>query len=350
VANPLAPNVVLLDDTRRQALVGGGAVTPTTVPQPFTAWSIPAGTAVDFVAHATAAANPIPAWNGVTQSYGLGDFHLVEGGAGFRSHVLRCDQDCLMRRIPAAIGDTVEPAGTRPPALPIQSTMRVLCKACEARLRSVITSRIDVNLEPRVEIETQRRLFDAVRWRDRTDVALTSERYSSTATTLGPRWSCSGEFSAGSFRFTDIDLANPDYWAQLSPPHVAHVLKSVAFEGFELKFRDGTTRPLALADALASTQLPPKFAVSLQGDASGVHQFGACLSVRRAVAGACRHEQRHRSRRDHGGMPPLPPDRDARAQRDCRHQSRRLAARHRHAGCEQCRAVDLHPAVHEHPQ
>jgi GH25 family lysozyme M1 (1,4-beta-N-acetylmuramidase) len=279
VANPLAPNVVVLDDTRRQALVGGGAVTPATVPQPFAAWSIPAATAVDFVAHAAAAANPVPAWNGVSQSYGLGDFHLVEGGAGFRSHVLRCDKDCLMRRIPAAIGDTVEPAGTRPPALPIQSTMRVFCKACEARLRSVITSRIDVNVEPRIEIDTQRRLFDAVRWRDRTDVALTSERYSSTATTFGPRWSCSGEFSGGGFRFTDIDLANADYWAQLSPPHVAHVLKSVAFEGFELKFRDGTTRTLALADALAQAQFPPKFAVSLQGDASGTHQFGARLAV-----------------------------------------------------------------------
>ena len=74
VANPLAPNVVVLDDTRRQALVGGGAVTPATVPQPFAAWSIPAATAVDFVAHAAAAANPVPAWNGVSQSYGLGDF------------------------------------------------------------------------------------------------------------------------------------------------------------------------------------------------------------------------------------------------------------------------------------
>ena len=94
----LAPNVLTISDTQRQALVGGGAVAAT-APQVLAAWSIPPAAAVDFVEHTAASANPIPAWNGVTQSYALGDFHLVEGGDGFRTHVLRCDKDCLMRRI-----------------------------------------------------------------------------------------------------------------------------------------------------------------------------------------------------------------------------------------------------------
>jgi hypothetical protein len=290
VVNPLAPNVLAISDTQRQALIAGNAATAT-VPQVFTAWSIPQSTAADFIGHTAASANPIPAWNGVTQSYGLGDFHLVEGGAGFRTHVLRCDKDCLMRRIPAQISDTLEPAGTSPPALPIQSTMRIFCKACEARLRSVITNRIGVTLEPRVEIDTQRRLFDTIAWQDSTELPTASTALVSTAKSKGPLWSCAADFSGGSFRFTSINLSNVDYWASLSPPqqHVAHVLQSVAFEGLELKFQDGTVKALALADALTSTTLPPKFAVSRQGDARGRYQLGACLSLSWLVTHSAKH-------------------------------------------------------------
>ena len=167
--------------------------------------------------------------------------------------------------------------------------MRVFCKACEARLRTVITSRIGVTLEPRVEIDTQRRLFDAIAWQDRAELPMVSTSLVSTAKTTGPLWSCAVDFSGGSFRFTDVNLSNVDYWSAPVPPHVAHVLQSVAFEGLELKFTDGTTRPLALTDALASATMPPKFAVSLQGDARGRYQLGACLTLSWLVTHSPRH-------------------------------------------------------------
>jgi hypothetical protein len=286
--SPLAPNVLAISDTQRLALVAGGAAAAT-VPQVLTAWSIPQTAAVDFMGHTAASANPIPAWNGVTQSYGLGGFHLVEGGAGFRTRALRCDRDCLMRRIPAQISDTLEPAGTSPPALPIQSTMRVFCRACEDRLRTVITGRIGVTLEPRVEIDSQRRLFDTIAWLDRTQLPRASTTLISTATTKGPLWSCAADFSGGSFRFTGVNLSNVDYWASVAPPHVTHVLQRVAFEGLELTFKDGTTRALALADALGSTALPPKFEVSVRGDARGRYQLGACLSLSWLVTHSAKH-------------------------------------------------------------
>ena len=288
VVSPLAPNVLAVTDTQRQALRSGGAASAT-APEAFTAWSIPQGAAVDFVEHSAASANPIPAWNGFTQSYGLGDFHLVEGGAGFRTHVVRCDRDCLMRRIPAQISGTLEPAGTRPPALPIQSTMRVFCKACEARLRSVITGRIGVTLEPRVEIDSQRRLFDSIAWQDRTEMPIASVALTSQSKANAPAWSCAADFSGASFAFTDISLSNVDYWASVSPPHVAHVLQRVAFEGLRLTFADGTVKALSVADGLTSATMPPRFAVSLQGDARGRYQLGACLSLSWLATHSAKH-------------------------------------------------------------
>jgi hypothetical protein len=289
VVNPLAPNIVVIDDAQRQALIGGTAPA-TAALHAFAAWAIPNTAAVDFIAHADANANPIPAWDGVTHSYGLGDFHLIEGGCGFRTHVVRCDRDCLMRRIPAAVSNTVEAAPSLPPALPIQSTMRVFCKACEQRLRSVILGRTRVTLEPRVEIDAQRRLFDSLAWPIPTTLDAVTIDLASAVTTAVPRWSCRAEFAGpAGFRFTDINLVNVDYWAPATPPHVGHVLKSVTFENLAVEFSDGKVVILSISDALKPAARPHAFDASAKGDSSGRYQVGARLSLSWLVVHSARH-------------------------------------------------------------
>jgi hypothetical protein len=290
VANPLGPNLVTIDDTQRQALAAGTAAA-VAVPQVFTAWNIPKGTAVDFVANNGPAANPLPAWN-VTSPFAPGaDFHAVEGGGGYRTHVLRCDKDCLMRRMPAAVSDIVETAPALPPALPIQSTLRVFCKACEDRLSRVITGRTNVALAPRVELDAQRRLFDALKWPTLATPGLQTINLAS-ASALAPQWSCTAEFAApAGFRFTDIDLFNVDYWVSTNSARFAHVLKSVTFENLEVEFADAakTKRPLSIATALASTKPAPTFETSNTADATGHYQVGARLRLTWLVTHSAGH-------------------------------------------------------------
>jgi GH25 family lysozyme M1 (1,4-beta-N-acetylmuramidase) len=280
VLSPIAPNVMIISDTQKQSLIGGTAAA-SAVPEVFSEWRIPGTATVDFVQHTSATANPILAWDGVTQTYALGDFHLVEGGAGFRTDVLRCDKDCLMRRIPAAVSNTVEKAPTPAPTLPIQSPLRVFCKVCEQRLRTVIVGRTAVKLTPRVEIDTQRRLFDSLVWNGNPITALNTVTLATTVSTTGPTWTCTAEFAPSTgFRFTNVNLANVDYWVPGSQAHIAHVLDSVTFDGFEVDYVDGTTDTFRLTDALASTaKPPPTFRAFAAGDSHGRYQVGACLLV-----------------------------------------------------------------------
>src|SRR5581483_8320824 len=280
VLSPIAPNLTVISDTSEQSLIGGTAAANTIVPGVFTDWHIPAGATVNFVQHTSATANPIPAWDGVTQNFDLHNFDLVEGGGGFRTHVLRCARDCLMRRIPAPVSNTVENPPTPAPRLPIQSPLRSFCNVCDARLRSVITGRTSVRLAPRVEIDTQRRLFDSLVWNGNPITALNTATLATTVVTTGPTWTCTAEFapSAG-FRFTNINLANVDYWAPGSPAHVAHVFDSVTFDGFQVDYVDGTTDTFRLTNALAPTAPAPTFRAFTGGDSHGHFQIGASLLV-----------------------------------------------------------------------
>jgi len=182
--------------------------------------------------------------------------------------------------MPAAISNTVETPPAPPPALPIQSDMHAFCRACEQRIRTVIVGQTRVALAPRIEIDTQRRLFDSLKWPTPTALNRVTVDLVSLATGQVPRWSCRAEFAApAGFRFTDINLVNVDYWAPANPPHIAHVLKSVTFEGLAVDFADGQTFPLELPAALASPAFPQQFDASAKGDASTRYQVGARLAL-----------------------------------------------------------------------
>lgn len=280
---PLAPNILAIKDAERTALTAG-ASPATVIPQVFAQWAIPAGP-LDFIPHTAAGANPIPPWNSGFGGYDIGGFHLVEGGGGFRTHVVRCDRDCLMRRIPAAIADSILPAPAKPPGIPIQSTLRAFCEACQRRIRTVILARTDVKVEPRIEIDSQRRLFDWIPWVDRKELPRATVALATSVSTKEPLWSCSAEFAApAGFRFTDLRLFNVDYWAPGTPHRSARVLKSVAFD-LAVEFSDGSVIPLSIPAALASAAPAPKFEGAIAGDKSKKYQVGGCLSLSWLVTG-----------------------------------------------------------------
>jgi hypothetical protein len=277
------PNVIAIADSARQAMIAGTVAT-TAVPDMVGAWGIPKGAAVDFVPHAAATANPIVAWDSVAQPYNLGSFHLVEGAAGFRTHIARCDNDCLMRRIPAHISGTMQPT----PTLPVQSDMRVFCKACEERVRRVIRGGLALALEPRVELDTQRRLFDSLAWPAPTNLSLSTVMLANTSAAGQPQWSCKAEFAApAGFRFTEINLTNPDYWMGDATQRIAHVLQSVTFDPIQLTFKDGRTVSLSISDALKATAPTPSFDASTLGDKGGRYQVGARLILSWPVERRC---------------------------------------------------------------
>jgi GH25 family lysozyme M1 (1,4-beta-N-acetylmuramidase) len=280
----LAPNILNITDAQRTDLVANKPP-DTVVPEALTTWGMPKGVA-DFVEHTAATANFIPPWNSGAGAYPIGGFHLIEGGDGFRTHTLRCDRDCLMRRIPAAIANGIVAAPASPPAFPIQSTLAQFCEACKTRLRKVIQARSQVKVEPRVEIDSQRRMFDSIGWNDRKTMPPATVALPTTVATTQPTWSCSAEFAApAGFQFTDIRLFNVDYWAPGAPHRIANVLQSVSFNNLSVTFKDGTNIPLSIATALAATKPPPTFEAAVAGDTSGRYQVGACLTLSWQVTG-----------------------------------------------------------------
>ena len=223
--------------------------------------------------------------------------------------------------------------------------MRVLCKAYSPS-GSVITS-LRREPEPRVEIETQRTTMQYAG--DRSDFALTSERYSGTAIHWG-RWSAPASF--GRQLPTDIDLANPITGRNFRRRRVC-VLKASRSRAEPVATERPGWRRRPRLDTVSAVRRG-------WGRRSGAHGFGACLSVSWLVT---RQPQSHLHRRRRASLVlagcsdidpagilvgyRLPPDRDARA-RGCPPIPSTAAPPY--ASCEQCRAVDLHPAVCEHPQ
>lgn len=274
--SPLAPNVLNITAAERADLVAGKPP-DTTVPEALTQWSIPKGVA-DFVARTSANPNPIAPWNSGAGAYPLGGFHMVEGGDGFRTRTLHCDRDCLMRRIPAAIANGIVAAN--PPAFSIQSTLQAFCEACQGRLKDVIQKRTGVKVEPRINIDSQRRLFDWIAWNDRKTLPLANVALATTVAATGPAWTCSAQFAApDGFRFTGIKLSNVDYWAPGTPAHVANVLASVTFGNLSVTFTDKSTQTLSIPAALAAASPAPQFEAAVNGDKTGRYQVGACLSL-----------------------------------------------------------------------
>jgi glycosyl hydrolase family 25 len=275
VISPLAPNVLAISADDRTALVNGTGADKV-IPQAFGLWGIPAAP-LDFVAHTAPTPNPIAPWNAGVPPYDVSAAHLVEGGGGFRTQVVRCNRDCLMRRIPAATAMGI--VSPKPPALPIQSTLRAFCQACQMRLRAVITGRNDFHVEARVDIDSERRLFDWIQWTDRKALPATTAQLATGVVTNQPVWTCTAEFAApAGFRFTDIKLVNVDYWAPGMPQRIANVLKSVGFD-LAVEFANATVKPLSIPAALAAAKPAPRFEAAIAGDKTGKYQIGAGLSL-----------------------------------------------------------------------
>jgi GH25 family lysozyme M1 (1,4-beta-N-acetylmuramidase) len=291
---PDAPNLATITDDQRKSLIGDPP--PPGKPQAVVVstrayWLLPNDPPADFVSHdaAAGAARPpnfLPPWTVIDPPYQLGGLRVVEGADGYRHNVLRSDLDCLMRRMPADVADTQ----ANPPALPIQSDVP-FCVVCTKRIKNALQGGVDVKIEPRVLLGSQRVEYDRLPWRDpENDQPRARTVLLAAGAANQPLWGCTLDFDpAVGFRFTDLELHHPAFWDAGSAAEVAHVLKSVSITDLSVTFTVGggapQTVPLSIASALAAgaprnpKASPPRLDIARHGDTRGDYQLGARLSL-----------------------------------------------------------------------
>jgi hypothetical protein len=116
---------------------------------------------------------PAQPWNGKVQ--------LVEGGAGYRHRALRCDFDCVMRRMPYSSTQ------------PIQAQIQ-FCKVCRSTLRQAINENPFYSWSRSMFLDSQRLKYDLTGWTSVSARSLKSqpltETINATAGPNRPHWSC----------------------------------------------------------------------------------------------------------------------------------------------------------------
>jgi hypothetical protein len=112
-----------------------------------------------------------------------GGVQLVEGGAGYRHRALRCDFDCIMRRMPYSSTQ------------PIQARTQ-FCKVCKCTLRQAIRANpfFIWSLSGFTFLDSQQLRYDRTGWTPATPRSLQSQPFTETINaTAGPNrphWSC----------------------------------------------------------------------------------------------------------------------------------------------------------------
>jgi GH25 family lysozyme M1 (1,4-beta-N-acetylmuramidase) len=268
LAQPYAPNLRYLSADQRIKLgPPTNAKVLDVVPNLTVQWSLPAGD-LPFVAHKGTDPNPDwstdPAFSQAATK--PGQLKALEGGNGYRSGVLRTDFDCLMRRMPSSVA-----AGMAHPAdLPIQSTTD-FCATCLA----VVRRAGQLSLRPRIRLDSQRLMFDAVKW-PKIDVQTLPFQKTLTATTpTGATWTCSLAVNAGSWSLTDLKLDKRD------DPYdrVSTIFSSVTFQDFSATLGTAAATPLAIATALGNHVRPPKLEIATDGGSDNRFQIGIKLTL-----------------------------------------------------------------------
>jgi hypothetical protein len=170
---------------------------------------------------------------------------LVEGGAGYRFNVLRCDLT-VMRRKPNST------------FLPIRVEDVEFCQACWYALRDQVNNfhSTDLTRRPRILLDSQRPLCDMVRWRKATPVAVNAPFDLEVGSQ--PAWSCRVEAdNVHGLRLLNVKLKNrPD-----DPFKAAEeVFERIEFGNLAVEFVSQEIEEslaLHIADAFANKTTPP---------------------------------------------------------------------------------------------
>lgn len=281
LALPYSPNLRYLSADQRRALgPPDSKKVLDVIPNLSAQWSLPAGD-LPFLPHK--GADPNPDWSAdplfnqaATQQ---GRLKALEGGGGYRGGVLRSDYDCLMRRMPSGVAASM----ARPADLPIQAPAD-FCLTCLGILRTAG----HLSLRPRIRLDSQRLLFDAVKWPTIQTPALPFNRVLTPAAPTGAVWSCSLAINAVGLTLTDLKLDNRgDPFNSVST-----ILTSISFEDLSVKLGAAAPTPLALRDALANTRQPPKLEIATDGGSDNRYQIGIKLSLSWTITGPPRAQER----------------------------------------------------------
>lgn len=265
---PYAPNLVYLAATARTQLdppVSRKVLD--LIPNLNTQWDLPPGD-LPFLAHKGAAANPDwstdPAF--AKDDTKPGTFKAMEGGGGYLGSVLRSDYDCLMRRMPSGVAATM----AHPADLPIQSSAD-FCQACLGIVRRAGA----LSLRPRIRIDSQRLLFDTIKWPKIDTRTVPFQQTLTPAAPAGAVWSCTLAVTAGAFSITDIKLDQRDDPYSL----VSTAFSSLVFQNLSVTLAGSPATQLAIATALADRVHPPKLETAIDGGADNRFQIGIKLTL-----------------------------------------------------------------------
>jgi hypothetical protein len=271
------PNVIFIDDTQRKRLIAGEnplvvVETPARRFAGLAQWPISYNTLnLKFYQKTDDIPNSdIRKQNGLVQ--------FVEGGNGYRRYALRCDFDCIMRRMANSAN------------LPIQASID-FCAVCRNVLRSLIRGQTPIPSGfGRTLLNNQLLLYDKVGWKytDKIDLGQ-SNSYSSIVTstekrTSKPKWEFNVELKPSQgFKITDIKLKD-----RPSDPFRAaeQIMKEISFKDLEIRFAsEPAALQLSLQQALDKSadvydnDDPPKLYISKESGRNNDFQIGIKLSL-----------------------------------------------------------------------
>lgn len=286
-----APNLLVLGDTERATLpatANGTAVPAALAARAIAEWRLTANTPLDFYSNGQV---PAP----------LGALHLVEGGDGYRSRVMRCDGDCLMRRMPSGVAATVAT-----PSAKIRAQIR-FCQLCRKQLEAVLAGTRTVNPSSRITLDGQRIPYDEVAWATREAPptgfrpnAAFTRTLSLTVPASEPAWRMTLTYTPtaatvdAAFTITGIQLTQ-----RPGDPYTAasDILTRLGFSGLSVTYthrlRTGaapltvtTALDTLLRQAIANPLDPPRLELGSDGGSQRDVQVGARLTLTFPVTGS----------------------------------------------------------------
>ncbi len=251
------PNVVFISDNQRGRLAGGES-SRSVLPNLCYQWPIAKTDTLKFYPHNDPTPNP------TTTPKGNGSIQLVEGGERYRKNALRCDFDCLMRRMPNST------------QLPIQDQVS-FCKVCQHILRGVISDSPDFNMQNagRILLDSQHLLYDTVKWSSINKIDLKKQTFPLTFGPFGggPKWSFDIEVNnTNGLKITNLRLSDrpgDPFAAATATAQAADVMQSIEFTDLtnplSVTFESDPPTTLNIVDAMTNNLAPPHLEVATEG-------------------------------------------------------------------------------------
>jgi hypothetical protein len=260
------PNILFFGSAQATRLGNGEDPRKVLAPFPLN-WPVSNGGTATFVPRGPSTSPPpTQAWNGQVQ--------FVEGGAWYRHGAVRCDFDCVMRRIPYSTQQ------------PIQVRIQ-FCKVCSQTISTALLW--DPAFRPssanRVFLNSQRLRYEYINWvtppanrvRDLNVVPFT-ETIDAKAASGRPHWNCQVTVDdVNGLKISGLKLMD-----RTRDPFAAaeDVVESISFTNLEVSFAgDNSSTKLDLSQAFANQATPPALEIAAGDESDDFMQAGVKLTL-----------------------------------------------------------------------